>query len=110
MRSIFSMAGSFGCQDTIVFELSGSQKDGFQKGGFGGCSPVPTWYYQEPEQGYMWDVPRYRQPKRGYIRMFPGYQKPERGLIRQKHPFTKPPFCSLLKLITYYKLEKNILL
>ena len=54
----------------------GSQKGGFQKGGFGGCSPAP-----KPGTRLHSDVPR--------------HQKPERGYIRQNCPFTEPPFCCL---------------
>ena len=66
------------------------QKGGVQKGGFGGCSPVPRTGTRIHS-----DVPRYQDPEQGYIRMFPRHQNLERGYIRRNHPFSKPPFCFL---------------
>ena len=54
---------------------------GFPKGGFGGCSPVPTTGTEVHS-----DVPRYQKPERSYIRMFPGTKTGTRA-----HS-PKPPF------------------
>ena len=67
-----------------------SQKGGFQKRGFGGCSPVP----KEGTRVHS-DVPRYQRKERRYIRMFPGTASRNDWNICQNRPFTKPPFCFL---------------
>ena len=51
----------------MVSVIGGSRKGGFQKGGFGGCSPVPKTGMKVHS-----DVPRYEKPERGHIQMFPG--------------------------------------
>ena len=48
-----SKAPKSGWAKNFRASFGGSQNGDFQKGGFGGCSPVP-------------------KPERGYIRMFPG--------------------------------------
>ena len=89
--------------DRTVFSVAslwGWQKGGFQKGGFGGCSPGT-----KNRTRVHSDVPPERKPERGYVRMFPWTKtrtrvrshvpperKPERGYVRQNHPFKKPPF------------------
>ena len=54
--------------------FEGSHKGGSQKGGFGGCSPVP-------KQGTRVhsDLPRYQRAERRYIRMFPGTKNRNEG-------------------------------
>ena len=51
----------------VSWFLGDSQKGGFQKGGFGGCSPVP-----KSGMRVHSDVPGYQKPEQGYVRMFPG--------------------------------------
>ena len=65
-------------QSELTPDLETNERSGFQKGGFGGCSPVP-----KTGTRVHADVPQ--------------YQKPERGHIHQNRPFTKPPFCFLSK-------------
>ena len=54
--------------------IDGSQKGGFQKSGFGGCSPV-----SKTGTRVHSDVPRYQTPERGYMRMFPGTKSRNEG-------------------------------
>ena len=61
---------------SLVIRLAGSQKGGFQKGGF-------FWRMFLDLQN------RNEGTKISVI----GPQRPERGPIRQDHPFTKPSFC-----------------
>ena len=70
--------------------VRGLPKGGFQKGGFGGCSPGTKTGTRVHS-----DVPPERTPERGYIPMFLRNEKPVRGHVRQNHPFTKPSFCFL---------------
>ena len=79
-----SAPSGYGClhQKVCVSRLSkateafvgSSQKGGFQKGGFGRCSPVPkTGTRVHP------DVPWNQKQERGYIRMFPGTKNRNKG-------------------------------
>ena len=65
---------------------------GFQKGGFGRCSPVPRTGTRVHS-----DVPRYQEPERGCIRMFPGTGTRNEGTfakttLLQNHPFVSSRF------------------
>ena len=82
------------------------KKGGFQKGGFGGCSPgtktgtrvrspKPPFYETallSPSDPF-WGRQRVVS-KRVVSADVPPERKPERGYVRQNRPFTKPPFIS----------------
>ena len=90
--------------------FGGSQKDGFQKGGFGGCSPgTKTGTRVRSPKPPFWKPPFYLPTtlfgvdkrvvsKRVVSADVPPERKPERGYVRQNHPFTKPPFYLLVKI------------
>ena len=67
---------------------AGRYKGGFQKGGFGGCSPGT-----KTGTRVRSDVP----PER----------KPERGYVRQSHPFTKLPCYLPVKDISKSAMSKK---
>ena len=82
----------------------GSQKGGFPKGGFGGCSPVP----KTRNEGAFACSPGTKTGTRALSHVTPE-RKPERGYIRQNHPFTKPPFClPLTEEGNVDKMSKNV--
>ena len=79
----------FSPKGTVRAKIRGSQKGGFQKGGFGGCSPVP----KTGTRVHLDDiVPLVRITETRVHSDVPRYRKPERGYIRQNHPFSKRPF------------------
>ena len=80
--------------------FGGSQEGGFQKGGFGRCSPVPKF----PPKGLSLQCYHSRRGLWFLIFLDP---KPEWGYIRQSRPLTKPPFCFLSKLIPWNSLLCN---
>ena len=67
-----------------------ARQGGFQKGGFGGCSPVPN----KPERGYIRMFPWYQEPERGYIRMFPGTKNRKEGTFAKTTLFRNRLFVS----------------
>ena len=84
--------------------IGGSQEGGFQKGGFGGCSPgTKTGTRVRSPKPPFWKPPFYLPvtlfgvdkrvvSKRVVSADVPPERNPERGYVRQNHPFTKPPF------------------
>ena len=66
----------------------GSQK-GFQKGGFGGCSPAPKTGTKVHS-----DVPWHQKPERGHIRMFPGTKNRNEGTFAETALLRNRPFVS----------------
>ena len=68
--------GSLQCLLFVSVDFRGfaNLKGGFQKGGFGGCSPVPKTGTRVHS-----DVPRYQKTERRYIRMFPGTKNRNEG-------------------------------
>ena len=77
----------------MILHFWGSQKVGFQKGGFGGCSRN-----QQLERGYIRISPVPETRTRVHADV-PQYQKPERGHIRRNRPLTQPPFCFLSNIL-----------
>ena len=69
---------------TISYFLGGSQKGRFQKGGFGGCSPV-----SKNGARVHSDVPGAPRTGTRVHSDVPWYQKPERGYIRQTALFSE---------------------
>ena len=79
----FSLGGPSGVRNLC----GSSQKGGFQKGGFGGCSLDPQNRNEGTKNGMTAPKNGTRVPKRN-----DGTKKPERGYKKsQHHPFTKPP-------------------
>ena len=84
--------------------IGSSQKGGFQKGGFGGCSPgTKTGTRVRSPKPPFWKPPFYLPmtlcgvdkrvvSKRVVSADVPPERKSERGYVRQNHPFAKPPF------------------
>ena len=70
--------------------LGGSQKVGFQKVGFGGCSPAPKKRCLRVHS----DVPRYQNPERGYMRMFPSTKNRNEGTFAKTALLPNHPFVS----------------
>ena len=104
------------CKEIVLQFLQNfgsSQKGGFQKGGFGGCSPgTKTGMRVRSPKPPFWKPPFYLPMtllglfvvrKRGVSKRVvsadvPPERKPERGYVRQNHPFTKPPFYLPVKI------------
>ena len=69
------------------FRVGGLQKGGFQKDGFGGCSPVPKTGTRVHS-----DVHQYPKPERGYVRMFPGTKSRNEGTFAKTALLRNRPF------------------
>ena len=84
-------------EPSIKNEIRGfARQGGFQKGGFGGCPPVPKTGTRVHS-----DVPRYQKPEQGCMRMFPGTKTGTRA-----HS-PKPPFYETTLLFPLKKFSSE---
>ena len=80
----------------MLLYIGGSQRVGFQKGGFWQMFPCTE---ISSKKSFLAVLP---WQKKAMIVDIPGPREPERGHIRQNRPSTKPPFVSSQTVINRY--------